>query len=629
MDNYTNSELGFNSLNTSELGFITFDKNGIVKSANKQACAFTDLTKSDLIGNSVWEKLNFYDPNTGKEVNLLNLIEVEKINLTNKPTILLLVSEKGNEYSVSIQVNDFEEGNILFKGYILSIENRTNYYSIKNNTADKDYMFSIATKNGKIAMWKYDLSTQLFKIDPFLKQLIEQPNLGTEQVNLDYLLEYININDKAKAKDEFFAFVEGKSYKYHSSFRVNTNNSGEEKWFLNTGIFSEWDLEGRPVSIVGYLQDITEIKRNEINIQKQKSLLRSTIESSSTGMMVINRSNEIILHNSRIKELWNIPPGAALKTKKDFEKYAQNIVTDYTHFRKAFTNNNFIFEHYNYEIKLKNGKYLDCQSGPQIMDDKTIGWIWSFNDITQRKLSEIEIRKAKDLAETANKTKSAFLANISHEIRTPLNAIIGFSEILEKKVTNAKLINYISSITQSGHTLLSLINEILDLSKLDAGKLNLQLNETSFKKLILEVTNVFKVQAEEKGLAFETIEKGVSHDLVLLDEIRLKQILINLIGNAIKFTSTGFVRIEYAVEKANNGKNKLNISVIDSGIGIEKDQLEHIFEDFKQHDDQDNRSYEGTGLGLSISKRLVRLMNGDLSVKSKVNEGSIFFNSHP
>ncbi len=624
-----NLELDFEALNSSELGAVVFDTDGIIHSVNDQLSVFTDLSKENLIGESISDKINFYDPDSGLDVDILKWIDSEDDALNQDSTSLLLISEKGNEFIVSVQINRTNDQQLNFSGYILSIENRTNYYSsntnTNTNTNEKDYMFSVATENGKIAMWKYDLGTQLFKVDPFVKTLFERSTINTDHLNLEWLLGLIYDDDREMAEEEFSSFVERKSYKYKSTFRIKFDTSDKERWFLTTGIFSEWDLDGAPVTMVGYFQDITDLKSKEISLQKQQSLLKATIESTASGIIVIDKFDNIILSNHKLKRMWNISDEFDLSTKDDFEFCVKKYLSGESCFGKfADRDMGSDMEQTNNEIELNNGRYFECYSGPQIMDNTIIGRIWSFRDITQRKLSEMEIRTAKEAAESANKTKSAFLANISHEIRTPLNAIIGFSEILERKIVDDDLLNYSTSITKSGHTLLALINEILDLSKIDAGKLTLQSTEVNLRKLIQDVAQIFKVQAEEKGLLFETIEKEYIQDIILTDEIRLKQILINLIGNAIKFTSSGFVQVEYFLEKDSKDRSNLLIRVKDSGIGIEESQLGDIFEDFKQRDDQENRSYEGTGLGLAISQRLANLMGGEVTVASKINDGSVF-----
>ena len=231
---------------------------------------------------------------------------------------------------------------------------------------------------------------------------------------------------------------------------------------------------------------------------------------------------------------------------------------------------------------------------------------------------------ARRQAEQASRAKSRFLANMSHEIRTPMNAIIGFTEILGNQVTDEKHQYYLKAIESSGKTLLTLINDILDLSKVEAGKLELQYAPFNPGDLIEDITQMFSRKVDKKGI---DLTVDIAPDLpgaILLDESRLRQVLINLTGNAVKFTEEGFVRITVTTQAVNSDTLDLIITIADSGIGIQSDQLERIFDTFTQQSGQSNAKYGGTGLGLAISKKLVRMMNGDVLVSSKLGEGSVF-----
>ena len=247
-------------------------------------------------------------------------------------------------------------------------------------------------------------------------------------------------------------------------------------------------------------------------------------------------------------------------------------------------------------------------------------------EIQERKMVEKALDKAKQEAERANNAKSAFLANMSHEIRTPMNAIAGFTELLAEEVERPRLRSYVNSIQNASHTLLRLINDILDLSKIEAGKLTMEYTPTNLRKLCTEIISVFELTIKKKGL---TLQMNIDPELpecLLLDEIRLRQILLNLIGNAVKFTESGYVKlnIHTSVSKACQECVDIAISIEDSGIGIPQDQITGIFEAFVQTEGQDNRKYGGTGLGLPISKRLSEMMGGSIIARSTPGEGSVF-----
>lgn len=242
----------------------------------------------------------------------------------------------------------------------------------------------------------------------------------------------------------------------------------------------------------------------------------------------------------------------------------------------------------------------------------------------QKQASELVV--AKEKAESATRAKSEFLANMSHEIRTPMNAIIGFSELLKRKRkgSNAKQVDYIDSIISSSKDLLTIINDILDLSKIEAGKLEIKYEATDLDFLINEVKKVFSNKILEKGIDFY-IEKNYDTPLIILsDEVRLRQILINLIGNAIKFTNHGHIKISIYSEIHKDDLINLQIDISDTGIGIPLDQQQLIFEAFTQQSGQSNKSFQGTGLGLTISKRLTEMIHGSISCTSQLNIGSTF-----
>ena len=266
--------------------------------------------------------------------------------------------------------------------------------------------------------------------------------------------------------------------------------------------------------------------------------------------------------------------------------------------------------------------YLDCSMVPFNFGEKQ-HLMLMINDISRQKAMENQLRDARNEAEEATQAKSGFLANMSHEIRTPMNGILGFADLLLDEELTVEQREAIETIKKSGENLLNLINDILDLSKVESQKIELETIPFNVENLILDVGELVRTNKGEKPIEINC-QIGDIHTNLLGDPTRLRQIITNLTGNAIKFTAEGEILISVSTYEEDRGQTTLKFSVSDTGIGIPEDKLDTIFESFQQVDGSTTRKYGGTGLGLTISKKLVQLMGGDMWVESEPGKGSVF-----
>lgn len=367
----------------------------------------------------------------------------------------------------------------------------------------------------------------------------------------------------------------------------------------------------------------------ELRLQELKEKQAQSIQATKDGIFEWNLPEQNLYWSPRVKEMIGYEDEELDATAENLERLMhpddrENFWQQlHKHLRGEVPEHSTYFRWHH-----KDGYWVWINSrGRAVFNEfgEATKLLGVYTDVTRLKEYELQLARSKDEAEKANNAKSDFLAHMSHEIRTPLTAITGVAEILsqQKNKFDEKTLKLLGALNASAISLRDLINDILDFSKIESGKVVLEEKDINLSEFFENIMSLSSIKAQEKGLRFECNFSHVAGMHILGDRTRMRQILINLIGNAMKFTQKGSVVVK-ATTQLSNKQELLEISVIDTGIGIAEEQLPNIFDSFKQADASISRKYGGTGLGLPIAKHLAQLMDGNIYVSSKAGEGSTF-----
>ena len=447
-------------------------------------------------------------------------------------------------------------------------------------------------------------------------------------------LEYFHPNDTTSYLNLLTYALETGQREVQGELRMLAKD-GSVRWME---LFQRVTLDegGIVQGVSGTLHDVTERKQAEWVLRTATSRLRTLIEHMRAGILVETEGGHIALINEEFCQIFQVPVPAHLLVDTEVEELfqecrplvpkADSVARRHGEIRVRRETLHGV------EQPLSDGRVLSMDAIPILVGEDYLGHLWMFHDITERKAWEAKLEQAnaelgvaRDRAVAGSNLKSEFLANMSHEIRTPMNGIIGMTNLLLDTPLNPEQMQYAETVRSCGDALLLLINDILDFSKIEAGKLMLEAIDYHVGNVLEDTLAVVGVKAFHKGVELgATIAPGTPLDVVG-DPVRLRQILTNLVDNAIKFTEKGGVEVRLSAEEAGPSEALLRFEVQDSGVGMRPEVSSRLFQSFFQGDASTTRKYGGTGLGLAICRRLAEMQGGAIGVHSEPGKGSTFW----
>ena len=495
----------------------------------------------------------------------------------------------------------------------------------------------LAVRGSTDGVWDWNVLTSEVYYSPRLKELLghtddEMPNV------FESFESRLHPDDHDSVLDEMNAHLQHRK-PYDVEYRLRTK-SGEYRWFRARGQ-AIWNDAGQALRMAGSITDITERKTAQQALASANAQLAGVLDASTQVSVIATDVNGLItvfntgaqnLLGYSAEEMIGKQTPQIIHLRDEVLARGAELSRELGYLVEGFEA--FVayakqgrFDHREWTYVRKDGSQFMVSlviTAVRNAEGDITGYLGLAEDITLRKQTEEQLLRAKESAEAANRAKSSFLANMSHEIRTPMNGIIGMAQLLSRTELRSHQRDYLATVEESAHILLRLLNDILDFSKIEAGKLELECADFRLSECVGRAAQMLVLRAAEKGLEIVCRVAPEIPNHLRGDSGRLQQVLVNLLGNAVKFTEAGEIFVNVNAESITADLVRLRFSVTDTGIGIPADKLDQIFKPFEQAESSTTRRFGGTGLGLTISRHLVEMMHGRMWLESEVDRGSTF-----
>ena len=607
-------------MNSALDAIIAIDNRGLITFWNPQAEKIFGWKEAEVLGKRLSDTIIPSYHKNAHEKGMNDYHQTGRGPVLNKMLELPAVNIKGEEFQIELSIIPVKQGDTeFFCSFIRDISDRK-----KNEEALKasQELWKFALEGAGDGVWEYNFQTKEVFFSKQYKSMLGYQD--EEFLNVpDEWLSRIHPDDLEMIEQADKAYSSGEINSHQREYRIRHKN-GHWIWVLDRGMLVNRTPEGLPERIIGTHSDITDRKQSEQALKYKEEKYRNIIANMNLGLIEVDNDEYIQFANQTFCKMSGFTEEELYNSKAtDLLALGENksLIESKMNLRKKG-----ISDAYQVSVRNKNGeiRWWLISGAPRLNDNgEHVGSIGIHLDITAQKKMEHELIRAKEAAEASTEAKEAFLANMSHEIRTPMNAISGMANQLNKTILDENQQFYLNTIRSSADNLLVIINDILDLSKIESGKLSIEKIGFEPKRVIGHVMEVMQHRAEEKGLAFtNSFSDQRLSDVLIGDPYRLSQIMLNLVSNSIKFTPKGKIDISCRVLQDLEHEQVVEVSVQDTGVGMEKQFIAQLFEKFSQEDSSVTRKYGGTGLGMSICKELIGLMNGTINVVSEKDKGT-------